>query len=113
MSFFIVLIIIFLLLMLLRSAWMKRFMARKAAEMLQRSFGIDPKDEKQRRKRESRKPAKPQEPIIPKEYAVDVEFVEIKEFESTTIERGKDGSETTTTVTEQQITDVEWEEIKQ
>lgn len=55
--------------------------------------------------------------IIPPEYAVDVEFVEYKEFTSTTTVLSEDGGSTTarkstTTVIESQVTDVEFVEIK-
>lgn len=48
------------------------------------------------------------ESIIPKEYAEDVEYVEIKEF---TGHIEKD-AENNTTYTESQVSDAEWVEIK-
>ena len=50
------------------------------------------------------------EPIIPKEYAEDVEFVEIKEYSETTIETHKATS--SVKYHESQVSDAEWVEIK-
>lgn len=50
------------------------------------------------------------EPLIPREYAEDVEFVEIKSFSQSTI---KETVETEKQYHESQVSDVEWVEIKQ
>ena len=50
------------------------------------------------------------EPIIPKEYAEDVEFVEIKEF--TARQEISSDSKSSKIYHESQISDVEWIEIK-
>lgn len=49
------------------------------------------------------------EPIIPKEYAVDVEFTEVKEYSS---DRFSASGEKMESYRESQVSDVEWEEIK-
>ncbi len=59
--------------------------------------------------RQQRQP-EPSGSIIPKEYAEDVEFVEIKEFTQTTIHATVDYSDKKEWH-ESQVTDVEWEEI--
>lgn len=51
------------------------------------------------------------ESVIPKEYAEDVEFVEIKEFTSVKEAYGPEKGKTI--VTESQVSDAEWVEIKE
>lgn len=65
-------------------------------------------------KNRERSAASSAEPIIPKEYAVDVEFVEVKEFTHTEVAVDKDGNSKIRKEVriESQVTDVEWEEVK-
>ena len=105
---------------------LKRYAARKAEDMLRRSMGMPPRSEerKERRQRYSASPGADRQtarnaysrrrddgPIIPPEYAEDVEFVEIKEFDDAAAGAHGD-ADTVTYTSESQITDAEWEEIK-
>ncbi len=58
-----------------------------------------------------RKSSRSSGPLIPKEYAVDVEFVETINYSQTTIGVERDGRQETV-YHESQVSDVEWEEIK-
>jgi len=52
-------------------------------------------------------------PIIPKEYAEDVEFVETIDYSETEIRTdGKPGRASSSSYQESQVSDAEWEEIK-
>lgn len=103
-----------------------RYAQRKTEDFVRSAFGMPPRDktkkgngrkEQRSSQQEStfrgRDPFRrnDNEPIIPKEYAEDVEYVEVKEFSQTTI-----GEETTAnsgeTYHEEQVTDVEWEEVR-
>lgn len=108
-----------------------RYLNRKAEDMMRRTFGFPPREDKKQRasgssakQRAERTSAfrqgrrKPQshsadEPIIPREYAVDVEYVEIKEFKQTEIGTDKNGKHVRVEeYHESQVSDVEWEDIK-
>lgn len=94
-------------------------------DYLRRSAGMPPRPGSREARREERQSRKNQytrrqgsdrqnkgrNPIIPKEYAEDVEFVEIKSFSQTTIgsAQTKDGH---TVYHESQVSDVEWVEIR-
>ena len=111
------------------SKWLKRKAMERTEDYLRRSMGMPPRDRKKERNRKSgsqyqssfgererRNPFGPDsytnEPLIPKEYAEDVEYVETKEFSSTTeYHRKSDGN--SKVYHESQISDVEWTEIKQ
>lgn len=119
--------------------WIQRYMARKAEDMIRRQMGMPPREKKswrQRRaeakqqsaggadrqyhadgaSRKGRRTQKSDEPIIPREYAEDVEFVEIKEFENievaaeTVDDKGRKTSRRERVET--QISDAEWVDIK-
>lgn len=110
----------------------RRYMANKAEDFLRNATGMPPRpgsreakknaasDNKNagynnggsyyRTRRNHRQP-EPPEPIIPKEYAEDVDFVETKEFSSSTINpSSKEYSRTD--YHESQVSDAEWVEIK-
>lgn len=83
-------------------------------------MGMPPRDKKRSKKDEAQgSPSGPERgrrraytrtgPIIPKEYAEDVDFVEIKEFSSTHIE--EEGDDSGTEYDESQVSDAIWEEI--
>ena len=106
--------------MRLIAPYFQRWMMGKMEDRFRRMAGMPTrKEEKKQRKREARegrqRQSEPQgahrEPIIPKDYAEDVEFVEIKSYSETEIirEESADGTET---VYENQIEDVEFTEIK-
>lgn len=128
----IILIIIFAVLPLLRrwlTPWLQRFAARKTEDFIRRQMGMPPRDKKAERKAQnearkaqnarrssqgSRRHTQPSdEPIIPKEYAEDVEFVEIKEFESTEVAAESADGKQKTVYRESQVSDAEWVEIKE
>lgn len=106
---------------------LRRYAARKAEDMLRRSMGMPPRSEARKEKRtaqaadpfagqrtaRSRRSARRRDdgPIIPPEYAEDVEFVEIKEFDSSGKLDGDD-IENVSYTSENQVTDAEWEEIR-
>lgn len=66
-----------------------------------------------RNPRRGRKGAKRDESIIPKEYAEDVEYVEIKEFTRVREEEISADGKTKRVYTESQVSDAEWVEIKE
>lgn len=131
-TFLIILAIFFFVMPLLRrwlAPWIQRYMARKAEDMLRRQMGMPPREKQSRRKqkkqeasasaraqRKSRASRGADEPIIPREYAEDVEFVEIKEFDNVEVAAeatGDDGKKSTRReYTETQISDAEWVDIK-
>lgn len=126
----IILIIIFLVFPLVRgplSRWFSGFMARRTEDMVRRMMGMPSrKEEKKRRKKAAeggsrfsggrrrsgaasrdreRHPAAMMQPV-----AVDVEYTEIREFESrTTI---SDDGQSMRIVTEEQVSDAEYVEIR-
>lgn len=99
-------------------------MSRRTEDMIRRMMGMPTrKEEKRRRKEQDRRrktsgrngygPTRhPQNhpAEMMKSVAVDVEYTEIKEFNSTTIV--EDQNDNTKIITEEQITDVEFTEIK-
>lgn len=104
--------------------WLRRRAMERLEDYIRASTGMPPRDKKRGRgkqkgtsgayeKGRTRNPFEERRrnrgPIIPKEYAEDVEFVEIKEFSST--ERRK-VSETGEIHFESQISDAEYTEIK-
>lgn len=131
MGYVIAILIIYFSLYLL---WprIKRWLARRAQkimmnrmeDMMRSAAGMPPRDKKQQRRRRehtpdtewSAPPRRPRtsrrgEPKIPKEYAVDVEYTEYKEFTSSTTILD-DGNEISWHQ-ENQVSDVEWVEVKE
>ena len=107
------------------SRWFSGFMARRTEDMMRRMMGMPSRKEEKRQNkkrkerasasqkktgRNSGKAPKPHPAEMMKSVAEDVVFTEIKEFESRTIIEN-DG-ENTRIVVEEQITDVEYTEIK-
>lgn len=117
--FLILLIIITVLLWPQISRWLQRFMLRRAESYFRKAAGMPPppkqsRSDRSRRKagtQTSRRPDSHDEPIIPKEYAEDVDFVEVKVFQETEIRVEKKPGYTE--YQESQVTDAEWEEVKQ
>lgn len=116
--FLILLIVLTVLLWPNISRWLQRFMLRRAESYFRKAAGMPPppKQGRQSRSRRSaetnskRQPAD-NEPLIPKEYAEDVDYVEVKVFQETEIR--VDQKPGYTEYHESQVTDVEWEEVKQ
>ncbi len=117
-------------------AWVMRKLQRQAEDYMRAATGMPPRDgskrsregsDKKRRERgageagasatgyysrQRRARYDRNEPLIPKEYAVDVEYVEIKEY-SESVNIGPEGEKRETREWhESQVTDVEWTEIK-
>lgn len=84
--------------------------AKKQAASDNKNAGYNNGGSYYRTRRNHRQPA-PSGPIIPKEYAEDVEFVETKEFSSSTIDSSSKGY-SRTDYHESQVSDAEWVEIK-
>lgn len=131
MGTFLTLIVIFLILWIfwrtIGRRLMMRYMQHKVEDITRSAFGMPPrpgsrKEKKQKKSgNENRKGNSYRgygfrraatQPIIPREYAEDVEFVEIKEYSQTNIAMDADGDVKVEQYNESQITDVEWEEIK-
>lgn len=108
------------------SALLRRFMARRAEDMMRRMMGMPSRKEEKRRKRGAKthnqyssrvysEPAgqsyRSDDPArMMKKVAEDVEFTEIREFESkTTVDFDP---KTNKLVVEEQVSDVEFTEIK-
>ena len=111
------------------SRWLKRKAMEKAEDYMRSSMGMPPRDKKRKKSQEEnaessrysydnrRQRRNPfgqgkygNEPIIPKEYAEDVEFTEVKDYSGKDIKiESPDKSET---FHESQISDAEWTEIK-
>lgn len=116
--------------------WLQRRAQQKMEDFLRRQMGM-PTEKEQRRaakeaerreeherrhgvwsrpSRKSDSDMRPRrEPIIPAEYAEDVEFVEIREFKQRSILEDDDESRTHrrhTVITERQVSDVEYTEIR-
>lgn len=130
MGIFLIILILLFLLWPLITRWTQRYMARKAEDFLRNATGMPPRPGSRKAKKQAARETRenvrnssynrmhrsrrqsypsPNEPIIPREYAEDVEFVETKDFSSTTIDNsGKHISE----YHESQVSDAEWEEIK-
>lgn len=150
MGYVLLVLFILLLTWPLWRGWFYRFMQRRAEDTIRRMMGLPSrKEEQRRRKAEERRQGRVRSEdrngsasatssgprsrrrtytysssgghIIPPEYAVDVEFTEIKEFRQTEINgseppRGGFGrrkaSACATEYTESQVEDVEFTEIK-
>lgn len=132
MGIFLITLLLILLLWPSIKIWLRRFAANKTEDFLRTATGMPPRPGSRQAKRESRREnnnnyrnssngyyyragrrqrqPEPAGPIIPKEYAEDVEFVEIKEFSQTTIHASVDYGNKKEWH-ESQVTDVEWEEI--
>lgn len=94
------------------------FIARKAEDSLRRSMGMPPRKE-QKKKRSQRRDnssgrnagrhasGRPGEPVIPKEYAEDVEYVEIKSYSEDTVIREDASGRQTVVESESQIEEAE------
>lgn len=113
----ILLIILTVLLWPYITRWLQRFMLRRAESYFRKAVGMPPPPKQGRQNRskrrsdrqEARRPES-EEPLIPKEYAEDVDYVEVKVFQETKIRvEDKPGY---TAYHESQVTDVEWEEVK-
>lgn len=132
MGIFLITLLLIILLWPSIKRWLGRFAANKTEDFLRNAAGMPPRPGSRQAKRESRRQdnrnysnsskgyyyrtgrqqrqPEPSGPIIPKEYAEDVEFVEIKEFSQTTIHASVDNGNKKEWH-ESQVTDVEWEEI--
>lgn len=107
----------------LAQPYLQRWAARRAEAMIRRAMGMPPRSDSKRRTHtkdrngsgsgeafHSRSGAD-RGPIIPKEYAVDVDYTEIHSYsEESVISGNPDGG--VTYATEQQVTDAEILEIK-
>lgn len=111
--------------------WLRRRAERKLADYLRSGMGMPTEKDARKAERNARQQNNPgrgkksfwsrpankkrdasqhaPDEIIPREYAVDVEFTEIKQFSQTTIAEDKDSN---AFVTESQVSDVEYTEIK-
>lgn len=101
--------------------WMQRRLQKKFENMMRQAMGMPPEDDKKKHKRNKKEEASSsqsynsgyahgKEPIIPREYAEDVEFVEIK-TQSESVEIHSDDKGVSYTV-ESQVSDVEYTIIK-
>ena len=112
--------------------WIYRTLERKAEDMLRRAAGMPPRGKKQRSNNAAEEDdgsyragsssssyhtgygygyERHDGPIIPREYAEDVEFTEYRDYSSDTKIRTSDTGEQSIVI-EKQVTDVQWEEIK-
>lgn len=129
MSYFFAFILVCILIWMFFGERIKRWAQQRMMEKVEDAFRArmgmpSAKEERKQRRREEKKERRQQrhevkkdEPLIPREYAEDVEYVEYKEFSSsTTIETEVDPKDDTrrraTVVVESQVTDVEYVEIK-
>ena len=114
------------------SRWLKRKAMERTENYIRSKMGMPPRDKSRGDQRgrqgqrnyqygssqgRRRNPFGPDrytsEPIIPKEYAEDVEYIETKEFSSTTTSTFETGKKKTSeTYHESQISDAEWVDIK-
>lgn len=117
MATFLIILIIIVLLWPVLMRWLRGYMARRAENYLRSRMGMPPRDDSRRRRRggTSAKPERPEnerrpaEPIIPKDYAVDVEFTEVKDYsEADLLKSNPDG----TVYHESQVEDAVYTEIK-
>lgn len=117
-------------------AWLSRrinnFIANRTEDFIRKAAGMPPRDKSDTKRRQSYRSQNQESgqnassrrrknrtrayydsrgPIIPKEYAEDVEFVEIKEFSQTDIEARFEDRQTVE-YHESQVSDVEWVDIK-
>lgn len=133
MKFVIILIVVILIITLFGeriSRLIREFIAHRTEDAIRRMMGMPTRKEEKRARKErgntykrgdtgfredsSRHSysAETEEPIIPKEYAEDVEFIEIKEYSSKTIvEDTKAGK--TRIYHESQVEEAEYVEIKE
>ena len=131
LGIFLLVVLGFWLLWPIVAKWLRRQAANKAEDFIRNATGMPPRPGSRRDRRERRERERngnneedyyayrsrqrktryttDNEPLIPKEYAEDVEFVEIKEFSST---ESKKVSETGEIYFESQISDAEYTEIK-
>ena len=89
--------------------WLQRRAQQKMADFLRRQMGMPTSRKANTDMRTGRKP------IIPAEYAEDVEFVEIREFRQRSILEEDEASRKHrrhTVITESQVSDVEYTEIR-
>lgn len=110
------------------SGWFGRFMAGRAEDMMRRMMGMPSRKEEKRRARKNRKTGKEKNRTysgasenapsrsapaaeMMQSVAVDVQYTEIKEFDSTTIV--EDDGKSASVYHEEQVTDVEFIEIKE
>ncbi len=131
-----ILIIIFIVWPLARYAWQRwvqpwliRRASRKMEDYIRAAAGMPPREKESRgKKHHSRQPAGSSRqpggntdwegPLIPKEYAVDVEFTEIREYSSVIEITGEESSRhhrkrsASKVTVESQVSDVEYVEIK-
>ena len=120
----ILIVIFFWLIWPALSRWLKRKAMERAEDYMRSSMGMPPRDKKKRKsqweqrstsqdnyyRQQNRNAVNREEPIIPKEYAEDVEFTEIKEYSHTEINSGSSNKKET--FHESQISDAEWTEVK-
>lgn len=125
----IILILLFLVWPLIKgpvTRWFRTFMAHRTEDMMRRMMGMPSrKEERRRRKKEEKERRKSNfsaggphgarrhrvnPAAMMREVAVDVEYTEIKEFESRTSIDETEG--TTKIICEEQISDAEFIEIK-
>jgi len=120
--------------------WMARFMANRAEDFIRNAAGMPPRPGSRKARQHARHAAnssgsdnggytyggtrsssrrrsgtggRKNGPIIPKEYAEDVEFVETIDYSETEIRTdGKPGRASSSSYQESQVSDAEWEEIK-
>ncbi|MDE6668937.1 MAG: hypothetical protein K2K26_04535 [Muribaculaceae bacterium] len=111
----------------------QRYVARKTEDYIRRAAGMPPRSKQERsqkkenaethdtrgewfydtgeRRRRQQQRRSGREPLIPKEYAVDVEFVEIRDYSSATV-IGEDNSGRQQIYHESQVSDAEYVMIK-
>ena len=128
-TFLIILLVAYLIWFLFREPimrWVRGYMQRRTEDMMRRMMGMPSRKEERRRQKEAqrkgarhgaegRKSRSAKPPVIHpaqamKSVAEDVEFTEIKEFESTVVV--EDDGQNTRIFVEEQITDAEYVEIK-
>lgn len=94
------------------SRWLKRKAMERAETYIRNKMGMPPHyDVRESKKQSTYKryyDRRGEAPIIPKEYAEDVEFIEIKEFNTTKSSEKQDCKYKT----ESQISDAEWTDVK-
>ncbi|MBD5268608.1 MAG: hypothetical protein HDR48_05255 [Bacteroides sp.] len=129
MTFVVILIILCIIWMCFGtriSQWLRARFYGYVEDRFRQQMGMPTRKEQRRREREAAKnpqsPRRPKNPyhehpdsIIPKEYAEDVEFTEYKEYSSdASVEKveNPDGSTSTRIRIEEQVSDVEYIEIR-
>lgn len=123
--YFLLFIIILFLCWPLITRWLRGFMARRMEDTIRKMAGMPPRkeEEKSRRRRERERTGRKGKgsggsggksgggPIIPREYAVDVEFTETIDY-SEEIVIGEEGHHRRVEYHESQVSDVQFVEIK-